>query len=85
LQKSVQTIFSSQLKREQNQQIEELKVRASKTEQHAIDIEEQNIKHVELEDRFKVRLKELTLKTQEQHELVIFPNSVQTKSTCVEL
>ena len=47
-------------------QCEELTVRLSKYEERVKEFEEQNEKHNEIHDKMKLRLKELTLKIEEQ-------------------
>lgn len=51
---------------------DELNVRLKKYEKRLIDFEEQNVKHLNLHEKMKLRLKELTGKLQDQQDEVIF-------------
>ena len=51
-------------------QLEEFKMKSSKYEERLRETEEQNLKHTDLLDRMKSRLKEFTIKSQEDHEQV---------------
>lgn len=52
---------------------EELNVRLKKYEKRLADCEEQNVKHLSLLEKMKARLKELTVRLQEQQEEVRTP------------
>lgn len=51
---------------------EELNIRLKKYENRLSEYEEQNLKHLGLHEKMKIRLKELTVKLQDQQEEVIF-------------
>ena len=54
-----------------NQQNEELSIRLNKYEQRLKENEEQNDRHLHLEERMKERLKEMTIQFEELNEKVI--------------
>ncbi len=58
-----------------NQQNEELSIRLNKYEQRLKENEEQNDRHLHLEERMKERLKEMTIQFEELNEKVIWNNN----------
>lgn len=72
-------IFWNQLNRNDteylNQQNEELSIRLNKYEQRLKENEEQNDRHLHLEERMKERLKEMTIQFEELNEKVIWNNN----------
>jgi len=53
-----------------NHQVEETNTRLSKYEKRVIEFEEQNVKHNDLHERMKERLKQMTMEMEEKNEIV---------------
>lgn len=54
-----------------NQQTEELTIRLSKYEKRVSELEEQSLKHNDLHERMKSRIKQMTIEMEEKNENVI--------------
>lgn len=53
-----------------NHLVEEANIRLNKYEKRAIEFEEQNVKHNDLHERMKERLKQMTMEMEEKNEIV---------------